>query len=556
METPVEIPRCREVKHLSGVETRRLSQRRHQSVPRTSQCALKPERGGQQNIDLPALDLLHGAGVQIHQFREPFLSESPRHPFPTDIGPEGHGFGILSAFWHAPLGRAKRLTTTAQRGVICATQTLAFGSIMKMKTTFPLLLATILFQAISAAIAQTPQTGGTPQASIPAIKPGNIVQLRGETPLTFQGGPFRNAGANEEFVVLSVAQDQQKLYLSSKDRAGLEIAVTAFVPSATRIVQADEGRGYAEWIKAMIGERQYGAALALFSIRDPDPRKREDANESMNRLRAAEANLAAVVVATNAPIDQKKQERDRAQMLARSNAAFNGTSAGRPRVSTAVNLSKEQAAALAVARQKQEQAAANRDMALAKFQRSIGVEPKDPTKALAGKGEADALADKEKAFAASPMMTDEFIEPPNLVAVDGPTYSETIKFINAKISENDSLGYGKGSKTMIYRPGYDSEVLVFDAAELNAEVTYTSQNHMHQGSQSVYGTDPSFVFTEHSVRLECKNRRRLIKRFWPHGVVDDISSIEIRVADKIEAKKVATAFSHLILMFGGKKEAF
>jgi TPR repeat protein len=166
-----------------------------------------------------------------------------------------------------------------------------------MKTTFPLLLATILFQAIPAAIAQTPQRGGTPQTSIPAIKPGNIVQLRGETPLTFQGAPFRNAGANEEFVVLSVAQDQQKLYLSTKDKSGLEIAIAAFAQSVTRVVALDRGQ-YGEWTHAMVTGKQYAGALAIFLICEEDPRRREEANASINRLKSAETAFIAARTAS------------------------------------------------------------------------------------------------------------------------------------------------------------------------------------------------------------------------------------------------------------------
>jgi hypothetical protein len=96
-----------------------LAPRRHQFIPRTFQRMLKPQDGGEENVDVARLDLLHGADVEVHQFGETFLRQTLGRPRSADVGPESHRRGIFSAFRHAPLGRSVVLTNTAQRGVKC-----------------------------------------------------------------------------------------------------------------------------------------------------------------------------------------------------------------------------------------------------------------------------------------------------------------------------------------------------------------------------------------------------------------------------------------------------
>lgn len=96
-----------------------LAPRRHQFIPRTFQRMLKPQDGGEENVDVARLDLLHGADVEVHQFGETFLRQILSRPRSADVGTEGHRLGIFSAFRHAPLGRTSELTNTAQQGVNC-----------------------------------------------------------------------------------------------------------------------------------------------------------------------------------------------------------------------------------------------------------------------------------------------------------------------------------------------------------------------------------------------------------------------------------------------------
>jgi hypothetical protein len=96
-----------------------LEPRRHQFIPRTFQRMLKPQDGGEEDVDVARLDLLHGADVEVHQFGETFLRQTLSRPRSADVGPESYRRRIFSAFRHAPLGRSVVLTNTAQRGVKC-----------------------------------------------------------------------------------------------------------------------------------------------------------------------------------------------------------------------------------------------------------------------------------------------------------------------------------------------------------------------------------------------------------------------------------------------------
>ena len=67
----------------------RISFRRRQSFPRTTESQLNSERRGKQNVNLSSFYFLQVARGYFSPFRQFILRQSLAHPFPAHIGTEG-----------------------------------------------------------------------------------------------------------------------------------------------------------------------------------------------------------------------------------------------------------------------------------------------------------------------------------------------------------------------------------------------------------------------------------------------------------------------------------
>jgi len=136
--------------------------------------------------------------------------------------------------------------------------------------------------------------------------------------------------------------------------------------------------------------------------------------------------------------------------------------------------------------------------------------------------------------------SDEFTDPLGFITVN-PSYSETVEFINDRLKDYDSsIGYGKVTEKMIYKTR--NGTFVFDPSVLTPDAIFEWE-------------DTDYGVRHCRITLKCRNNVKAIKALWTshHGLC---STMEIPVGNKIEAQKMANAFAHLIVMFGGKKELF
>jgi hypothetical protein len=172
-------------------------------------------------------------------------------------------------------------------------------------------------------------------------------------------------------------------------------------------------------------------------------------------------------------------------------------------------------------------------------------------------------ADKERSqqfvdqWAAQPFNSDRFVEPGDFAVTDGPSYQETLEFLNAKLAPLMSIGFGEKTGKMIFRcknpNGFPFYTMVFDPHDLNVDMLW----EMNMG--------------QCSVRFQTKDGREKITIYRPNASflfgkteilgIDESSTnkgfiIGGREFDEITAKKVANAFSHLIYMLGGTKDPF
>ena len=85
----------------------------HQLAPIAPHRLLKPHGRGHQNIQLPGLNALQGADVQIRLFGQALLGQAGGNPLPAHIGTESLQLSRdLSLYWHGALHRTSCLTKT------------------------------------------------------------------------------------------------------------------------------------------------------------------------------------------------------------------------------------------------------------------------------------------------------------------------------------------------------------------------------------------------------------------------------------------------------------
>lgn len=91
---------------------------RHQCGPVAAECPLQPERGGDEDVRLPGLDLLQRADIQIGKLGQSLLRHPSKHSLTAQIRPEsGQFLRYLSIGRHAPSCRETHLRVTARCAV-------------------------------------------------------------------------------------------------------------------------------------------------------------------------------------------------------------------------------------------------------------------------------------------------------------------------------------------------------------------------------------------------------------------------------------------------------
>lgn len=146
-----------------------------------------------------------------------------------------------------------------------------------------------------------------------------------------------------------------------------------------------------------------------------------------------------------------------------------------------------------------------------------------------------------------------FTEPP-MANRATPTFKETINFISNKTSGTykTQIGYGKKSNRIIVRVFADEDmplqVLTFDPADMSPEVKVFKITEPWMGIQVEKG----------SVRVNCTNNAHKVILYRAFAGVDkfNVNLLEFHCNDLGDARQVAKAFSHLVSMFGGRRDTF
>ena len=138
---------------------------------------------------------------------------------------------------------------------------------------------------------------------------------------------------------------------------------------------------------------------------------------------------------------------------------------------------------------------------------------------------------------------------------EGPSYEETIKFINSGILLGQKLGFSEKAQKMVLQDKISNAL--FDPTDLNPDVKYGPNG-------------PADYGLGYYVLAQCTNRVPKVisrKRQKNVGERDGVNEavvskprhayqIYFRCRDSVDAEKLARAISHLINMFGGKPDPF
>ena len=146
--------------------------------------------------------------------------------------------------------------------------------------------------------------------------------------------------------------------------------------------------------------------------------------------------------------------------------------------------------------------------------------------------------------------SEKLVEPDNVVELDGPSYHDTVNFINGRFNPRGStIGYGEQSKKLVLRT--QSSTAVFDPRDMSAEVKCREESFES--------------FNEYSVIITAKDRKQAIlciRAFLDethHYKLDQSKQVELMIfetQDSDEADKMMNAFAHLLGLLGATKEAF
>jgi hypothetical protein len=187
-------------------------------------------------------------------------------------------------------------------------------------------------------------------------------------------------------------------------------------------------------------------------------------------------------------------------------------------------------------------------------------------------GQSAAKRNKfDQQWAAQPCNADAFVEPKTAGKGAKPSYAETIEFINGKLAPNTVVGFGETIQKLIFRFHSEGEyTVVVDPADLDADVRFETKE---VGMSFAFALGPIAVAPAANTRLVSRvimltrNEIPKITIYSPRMDSTGKFGVEERQSkglsfggskelDPIDAKKIANAFSHLVTMLGGKKDAF
>ena len=151
-----------------------------------------------------------------------------------------------------------------------------------------------------------------------------------------------------------------------------------------------------------------------------------------------------------------------------------------------------------------------------------------------------ALAQAQKSI--EQWTNDEAAVPELAISAPKPSYQETLDFINGKIKgKGQKLWFGKATGKMILSSPFN--VCVFNPADLNPDLKI--------------GRQQGFGGIVHFVRAECReNKKSILGQSRSDPKQWSAAGITLDCRDEVDVERVAKALRHLILIFGGKAEAF
>lgn len=358
---------------------------------------------------------------------------------------------------------------------------------------------------------------------------GDEIKLTREEALYFRERVFRTGQKDETFTVLAYRPDQKKIFVKAEDANGKEIALSV-AEEAVALIPADT---------AELQQRAIEAATAG---------KFDEASQLIARvIKSNPENLDLVTTQKSiTALAESQAARARARQAA---ATASAEAARRKKNADIIPVSRDKVTGKdnnAARRNAERAEAAKMEASAQETVQNAEAAYKSALAALAGK------PGMNQGVTGTTALTDQFVEPEGLIPIEGPTYAETIEFINSKISGGVFvMGFGKSTQKMIYRtttktsPG---KATTFDPKDLDASVHYESGPI--EGPYSLRhivlkGRKGTRTFTLY---------RASAKGSGGNNAPSD--SLTIPVTNSVDPKRVAEAFSHLIQMFGGKAEAF
>lgn len=421
--------------------------------------------------------------------------------------------------------------------------------------------------------------------ALPSISPGSELEpgdeirlVRSET-LLFRGEPLRSAKEGDCFTVLKTVPENDAVYLLVIDDKGRDIAVTvprdAVVKVGTK-VEALRDQALAAMKRSKFDE--VARILSQMAKIAPADGRLQALKEKLAAIKRAKANVASAKAAQAKARAAASAKRRGANVADRPNAFSSSDNSNRSRAEAMRREADEleAAAALKVLQAENEYssltgteilpgpAAGSPNLAnspvftpgkeLSETERSLQTMQRAREEAIFQSRQGSDFAK----WLASPINKERFVEPQTLAAGGTPSYAETLEFINGKLGPLMTLGFGERTQKMILRfnfengPGFTA---VFDPRELNAEVRY------QQITRRVGEGIASELRIEGRVILEARSGDPEFLIYQPHSSEAPVKQHSLTIGetgliDGLTAERLAEAFSHLIVLFGGKKEAF
>jgi hypothetical protein len=175
-------------------------------------------------------------------------------------------------------------------------------------------------------------------------------------------------------------------------------------------------------------------------------------------------------------------------------------------------------------------------------------------------------ASLEALWDSQPFNQEKFVAPDNLTIIDGPTYQETIDFINGRLAANhravgiQSIGFGEKSKKLMFKTtaagnAVLDSIAMFNPMDISAEVQERTFSRTFGDNSSTTYYDVVLTAKDHkqSILDVCLTDQVKPPRLVQSG---EDSLVVFETEDNLEADKMTKAFAHLLALLGATKEAF